>query len=179
MQKDPRTMPNEADILANLLKANDVAKRALSLGRHPFGAILVGPDHKTVIRDQVNAGPVYHAEATLARMASMNYSPEFLWQCTVYTTVEPCAMCAATIYWANIGRVVYGMEEGQLLAFTGPYGENPTMDVPCRYIYEHSQKDVDVIGPVPEVLEAVASLHKDYWNAVRAESGFAKTGFIV
>lgn len=161
---DTRTAPEHADVVANLLRANEVAKRSLLLGRHPFGAVLVGPDHKTVLMEQVNAGTVNHAEATLARTASMNYPPDYLWNCTLYTTAEPCAMCAATIYWANIGRVVYGMEERDLLALTGDNPENPTMDVPCRYIYAHSQKDVDVIGPVPDVVEAVAALHRDFWK---------------
>lgn len=162
--QDTRTIPDRSDIVLNLLKANDVARRSLSLGRHPFGAILVGPDHTTVLMEQVNGGTVNHAEATLARIAATNYSPEFLWNCTLYTTAEPCAMCAATIYWANIGRVVYGIEETDLLALTGNSDENPTMNVPCRYIYAHSQKNVDVIGPVEEVVESVAALHKDFWK---------------
>lgn len=164
---DSRSTPDRSAIIANLLRANEVAQRALTLGRHPFGAVLVGPDHKTVLMEQVNAGTVNHAEATLARTASMNYTPEFLWQCTLYSTAEPCAMCAATIYWANIGRVVYGIEEAQLLALTGNNDENPTMSVPCRYIYEHSQKDVDVIGPVAEVTEPVVALHKNFWKAAQ------------
>lgn len=159
-----RTEPSRAQIIANLRHANEVAKRALSLGRHPFGAILVAPDNTTILMEQVNGGTVNHAEATLARHAAVNYSPDYLWACTLYTTAEPCAMCAATAYWANIGRVVYGLEEQRLLELTGNSEENPTMSVPCRYIFEHSQKDVAVIGPVPEVEEEIAALHKGFWK---------------
>ena len=41
-------------------------------------------------------------------------------------------MCAGTQYWANIGRVVFGIEETPLLALTGGHPENPTLDLPCR-----------------------------------------------
>jgi tRNA(Arg) A34 adenosine deaminase TadA len=96
----------------------------------------------------------------------MNFAPDFLWGCTLYTTVEPCAMCAATQYWANIGRLVYGLDERRLLALTGNHAENPTMDVPARYIYEHSQKSIEVVGPIPEVEEEIVSLHKAFWMRI-------------
>jgi tRNA(Arg) A34 adenosine deaminase TadA len=73
-------------------------------------------------------------------------------------------MCAATQYWANIGRLVYGLDERRLRALTGDHAENPTMDVPARYIYAHSQKAIEVIGPVPEVEEAIAGLHRVFWQ---------------
>ena len=49
------------------------------------------------------------------------YPPEFLWTCTLVLTGEPCAMCTGTLYWANIGRLVYGFEETKLLALTGDH----------------------------------------------------------
>jgi tRNA(Arg) A34 adenosine deaminase TadA len=95
----------------------------------------------------------------------MNFTPAYLWGCTLYTTVEPCAMCAATQYWANIGRLVYGMEERRLLELTGDAAENPTLSVPCRYIFDHGQKDIRVIGPVPEVEAEIAELHRGFWHS--------------
>jgi hypothetical protein len=52
----------------------------------------------------------------LARDAARRFSPAELWPCTLVTTVEPCAMCAGTQYWANIGRTIFGIEEKVLLA---------------------------------------------------------------
>jgi tRNA(Arg) A34 adenosine deaminase TadA len=162
---DPaRSEPTPEQMLRHLRRANAIAKRAVAMGRHPFGAILVGPDHETVLLEQGNAGTVNHAEAVLARTADLNFTPGYLWGCTLYTTVEPCAMCAATQYWANIGRLVYGLDERRLLELTGDHAENPTMDIPSRYIFEHSQKDIRVTGPVPEVEEEIAELHRNFWK---------------
>lgn len=136
----------------------------MSLGRHPFGAILVAPDGETVLAEQGNVDTVNHAEAVLARTAALNYSAEYLWSCTLVTTVEPCAMCAGTQYWANIGHLVYGMTERRLLQLTGNHGENPTMDLPCRDVFARGQKSIGVTGPVPETEAMIAALHHDFWR---------------
>jgi tRNA(Arg) A34 adenosine deaminase TadA len=151
-------------VLRHLRRANVVAQRAMDMGRHPFGAILVAPDGETVLAEQGNVDTVNHAESTLARTAATNYSPDYLWHCTLVTTVEPCAMCAGTQYWANIGHLVYGMTERRLLALTGNNAENPTMDMPCRTVFAASQKAIDVVGPVPEVEEEIAALHRAFWK---------------
>lgn len=159
-----RSDPSREQMVRHLRTANAVAKRAVAMGHHPFGAILVAPDHETILLEQGNAGTVNHAESVLARAADMNFTPAYLWECTLYTTVEPCAMCAATQYWANIGRLVYGLGERRLLELTGDHAENPTMDIPARYIFEHSQKAIHVTGPIPEVEEEIAQLHREYWK---------------
>ena len=87
-----------------------------------------------------------------------------LWECALFTTVEPCAMCAGTIYWANIGRVVYGISERALREHTGTHPENPTLDLPCREVFQRGQKPVQVIGPVPEVEDEIAALHRWFWK---------------
>jgi pyrimidine deaminase RibD-like protein len=156
--------PSREQLLRHLRHANEVAKRAVSLGHHPFGAVLVGPDQETVLLEQCNIDTVNHAESTLARIAATHYSPEFLWSCTLYTSVEPCCMCAGTAYWANIGRVVFGISEAQLLEETGNHGENPTMSVSSRYVFDHCQKPVELIGPVPEIQEEILVLHTEFWK---------------
>ena len=100
----------------------------------------------------------------LARTAALNYSADTLWQCTLVTTVEPCAMCAGTQYWAHIGHLVYGMTETRLLDLTGNHGENPTMSLPCREVFARGQKAIVVIGPVAEVEDEIAALHHRFWE---------------
>jgi tRNA(Arg) A34 adenosine deaminase TadA len=73
-------------------------------------------------------------------------------------------MCAGTQYWAHIGRLVYGMSERRLLALTGNHAENPTLDLPCRDVFARGQKAVEVVGPVAEVEDAIAELHRDFWS---------------
>lgn len=150
----------------HLQRANEVARRASDqLGRHPFGAILVAPDGETVLAEQGNVDTVNHAESVLARTAALNYPTEYLGRCTLVTTVEPCAMCAGTQYWAGIGHLVYGLSERRLLALTGSHDENPTMDLPCRAVFAAGQKTIEVIGPVAAMEEDIAALHRDFWQA--------------
>ena len=73
-------------------------------------------------------------------------------------------MCAATQYWANIGRLVYGMDERRLQDLTADSTGNPTLDVPARYIYAHGRKAIEVIGPVPEIEDEIAELHRKFWK---------------
>ena len=150
--------------LRHLRRANAVARRAMDLGRHPFGALLVAPDGETVLAEQGNVDTVNHAESVLARTVALNHAPDFLADCTLVTTVEPCAMCAATQYWADIGHLVYGMSERRLLELTGRHHENPTMDLPCRTVFAHGQKRIGVTGPVPEVEAEIAALHAGFWR---------------
>jgi len=150
-------------LIALLREANAVALAAVADGHHPFGALLVAPDWHTVVMRQGNLGTVAHAESTLCQRAFEALGPDALWDHALVTTVEPCVMCAGTQYWANIGTLVYGMSERQLLSFTGSHAENPTLDVPCRYVFEHGQKPVRVLGPFPEVAEEIAAPHRDFW----------------
>jgi tRNA(Arg) A34 adenosine deaminase TadA len=113
--------------------------------------------------EQCNIDTVNHAESTLARMAATNFSADYLWSCTLYTTVEPCCMCAGTAYWANIGRIVFGMTEHRLLECTGSHGENPTMSVSSRYVFDHCQKPVALIGPIPEMEGEIAAQQQAFW----------------
>jgi tRNA(Arg) A34 adenosine deaminase TadA len=154
--------PQQAE--AALRRANAIAAAALAAGHHPFGALLLDEDGTTVLLEQGNVDAVNHAEAVLAREAAARFTPGRLWRCTLVTTVEPCAMCAGTAYWANIGRIVFGLEERALLALTGNHPENPTLDLPCRELFARGQKAVEVIGPVPAVAAEVAALHEAFWK---------------
>lgn len=151
-----------------LRRCIEISKDARAHGNTPFGALLVDKDGNILmeqenieITEKICTG---HAEATLAARASHEYSRDFLWDCTLYTTAEPCAMCSGAIYWANIGRVVYGMTERRLLELTGSNEQNPTFDLPCRNVFACGQKDIEVIGPFPEVEVEAAAVHEGYWD---------------
>jgi len=154
--------PTHEQIVRHLRHASAVAERATLLGHHPFGAILVGPDQESVLMEQGNVDTVNHAEAVLARVAALNFTSQYLWSCTLYTTVEPCCMCAGTAYWANIGRVVYGMSNTRLLQFTGGDPNNAGYALPCRDILLHGYRPITVLGPLLE--DEAAQAHQGYWH---------------
>lgn len=154
--------------IVNLLLANDVARAARKEGNTPFGAVLVDENGK-VIMSQGNAEKALHdrtahAERLLASRASQAYESDFLAKCTLYTTVEPCCMCTGAIYWANIGRIVYGVSEKRLLELTGSDEKNPTFDIDCRTIIAAGQKDIEILGPFEEVASAVEEVQEGFWN---------------
>jgi tRNA(Arg) A34 adenosine deaminase TadA len=150
-------------ILAHLRTADAVARDSVAHGHHPFGAVLVGPDDRILMR-QGNIDTVRHAESELARRAAAAYPPEFLWTCTLVSTGEPCAMCTGTLYWANIGRLVYGYEEAKLLALTGNHPENPTLSLRSSIVLGSGQKKIEVLGPFPEIEDELLAPHRDFWK---------------
>ena len=159
--------PPALDHEAFLRRAFDVARRAREGGDHPFGALLVGPDG-AILRKQGNGfsaeggDMTAHAERLLASWASKTFGAAFLAGCTLYSSAEPCAMCSGAIYWAGIGRLVYGQSEKDLKAATGAHEENPTLDLPCRIVFAAGQRRVEVIGPLLE--DESAALQRDFWK---------------
>ena len=151
-----------------LMRCVELSKLAREHGNTPFGALLIDKEG-TILLEQENIEITEnictgHSETTLAARASQKYSKEFLWDCTLYTTAEPCAMCTGTIYWGNIGRIVFGMTEKRLLELTGDDEQNPTFDLPSSTILAHGQKDIQVLGPFPAVEKAAAAVHEGYWD---------------
>lgn len=152
----------------HLRRCDHIARAAREAGNTPFGALLLGPDG-IVLLEQGNVELTErdctgHAECRLMERAGRVYSRATLWGCTLITTVEPCAMCAGAIYWGNVGRVVYGMSERQLLALTGAHEVNPTLDLPCREVFARGQKAIEVFGPFPGLAVELAEAHAGYWE---------------
>ncbi|HUK65416.1 MAG TPA: nucleoside deaminase [Anaeromyxobacteraceae bacterium] len=144
----------------------EVARRARARGAHPFGALLAGPAGEVLLEVENGYLPdrdmTAHAERLLATRASVTYGSEFLASCTLYSSAEPCAMCAGAAYWAGIGRVVYGLSERRLRMLTLDHAENPTLDLPCRTVFASGQRVVEVVGPLLE--EEAARLHEGAWE---------------
>jgi tRNA(Arg) A34 adenosine deaminase TadA len=144
-----------------------VAEKAKDKGNHPFGSVLVDAEGRVVGEGEnsflTDGGPG-HAETNLARFAARQFRPEYLESCTLYTSVEPCCMCAGTIYWANIGTVVFGMTERRLREITGGHGENLTQDLPCATVFASGQRKVAVRGPFAELEEEIAQQHASFWR---------------
>ena len=150
-----------------LRSAFSVAKRAREAGDHPFGSVLADRDGN-VLREQGNGysseggDRTAHAERLLASWAAKNLTLEQLRDCTLYTSAEPCAMCSGAIYWAGIGRVVFGQTERDLKAQTGAHEENPTLDLPCHMVFEAGQRPTEIVGPL--LADEAAQLQADFWK---------------
>jgi tRNA(Arg) A34 adenosine deaminase TadA len=157
--------PSERD-LQFLRLSFEAARRAMDKGNHPFGAILVDAGGNVLMEAGNAFMPSHdgtaHAERLLCTEASIAYDEDVLRDCTLYSSAEPCAMCAGAIYWVGIGRLVYGLGEQRLKAITGAHPENPTLDLPCRTVFAAGQKDIAVAGPLLE--DEAAAQHEDFWQ---------------
>ena len=158
---------SNADDLLFLRKAIALSEQARARGKHPFAALIV--DEKgEVLAEAGNAfgwpdgDATGHAELVAVRDASKKFPPERLAKATLYSSAEPCAMCAGAIYWSGISRVVYALSEERLLSLTGNHPENPTLALPCREVFARGQRAIEVIGPMLEGEAAVP--HRDFWR---------------
>ena len=136
-------------------------------GRHPFAALVADRDGKVIAQAGNNSmppegDPTQHAELAAAALAAKALSPEELAQCTLYTSAEPCCMCAGAVYWTGIGRVVYALSEHALLGLTGAHPENPTFSLPCREVFARGQREIEVLGPMLE--SEAAAAHEGFWS---------------
>lgn len=156
-------MPAPSD-LHHLRRAIAVSQAARDHGNHPFGAVLVDPGGAVVLEaeNSVVTGDdvTNHAETNLVRLASGTISYDDLRGHTLVTSCEPCPMCAGAIFWAGIGRVVYGLSQAGLHELTGP-GEW-TMDHPCRLVFADGGRETEVVGPLLE--EEAAVPHRGFWT---------------
>ena len=160
-------MSDDQDV-SHLTRSIELADEAVEEGNHPFGAVLVDENNNVLAVGKnsysVDRGPG-HAETNLARDAARLFDVETLRKSTLYTSVEPCSMCAGTIYWAEIGTVVFGMTERRLGELTGEDPENPTQDLECRVIFNSGRRAVEVRGPFAQLEEQIAAQHQVYWKS--------------
>ncbi|MES2171162.1 MAG: nucleoside deaminase [Actinomycetota bacterium] len=146
-----------------LTRAVQLAADARERGDHPFGALFVTIDGRVVeAMNSVNTAhdPTGHAETNLVRLAYDAFDAAQLAGGTLYTSTEPCAMCAGAIYWAGIGRVAFALS-GHALVDMVAVG-SPALDLPSREVFSHGFGVVVVEGPfdVPGAIE----VHDGMWE---------------
>jgi len=87
------------------------ANKAFEEGEIPIGAVIVGNNQilsKAHNLIELLNDPTAHAEMQAITSATEVIGGKYLNDCTIYVTVEPCAMCAGALFWAQIGRIVFG-----------------------------------------------------------------------
>ncbi|WP_448585329.1 nucleoside deaminase [Thermaurantiacus sp.] len=99
----------------HMARALALARSAAAAGEVPVGAVVTAADgtllaeaHNRTIADR---DPTAHAEMLAIRAAARRLGSERLSGCTLWVTLEPCAMCAGAIAQARLARLVYGAED--------------------------------------------------------------------
>ncbi|WP_282205763.1 nucleoside deaminase [Kitasatospora fiedleri] len=114
-----------------LRRAIALAARAVESGDAPYGSLLAAPDgtvlaeaHNTVRRD---ADITAHPELKLARWAARELDPAEAARTTLYTSCQPCGMCAGALVRSGLGRVVFALATEQLVALDPASGDRPVL----------------------------------------------------
>jgi tRNA(adenine34) deaminase len=97
-------------------KALQEAEAAYEKGEIPVGAIIVVQDRIIArahnLTEQLN-DVTAHAEMQAITAAANFLGGKYLYDCTLYVTLEPCAMCAGALYWSQIPKIVYAAHDPQ------------------------------------------------------------------
>lgn len=132
----------------------EVAEAAVAHGNRPFGAVLVDSRGRVVLEAEntvaTDSDCTGHAETNLVRTASQRFDHDHLSGCSVYTSTEPCPMCAGAIYWSGVHRVVYGCSAETLFELLRERGERPPLRLSCREVLASGGRTIEVIGPLLE-----------------------------
>ena len=143
-----------------LSQAVALARQSVNEGNHPFGAIIA---HKCQVlltakntvctqHDCTN-----HAELNLVRKLEQSDIEIPRGELTLYTSTEPCAMCAGAIYWSGIRNIVFDVSAAELGEITGG-----NLVISCRSIFEKAKETVTVIGPFSS--QEGIELHRSFWK---------------
>ena len=97
-----------------MTRALEMAELAASIGEVPVGAVLTKDDeivaegHNLTVTSN---DPTAHAEVVVIREAAQTLGDWRLTECTLYVTLEPCAMCAGALVLSRLGRLVFGASD--------------------------------------------------------------------
>lgn len=162
----PAESPVSEDDGRYLRQAIAMSRVARERGNRPFGAIVVDADGQVlaeVWNSNVESGDcTAHAEVNAIRAVSPRFSREQLAGATLYSSAEPCVMCAGAIFWSNIGRVVFGIDAVRLRVFRGERAEQRDAELSCRDVFRASPHAIECIGPA--LIDESSAPHEGYWK---------------
>ncbi|WP_083893790.1 nucleoside deaminase [Halovivax asiaticus] len=140
---------------SHMRRAFALASEAAERGDEPFGSVLVRDDeivreasNRIVTEDDIRRHPELH----LAHLAVREMTPEERAETVMYTSTEPCPMCAGGMATAGFARVVYSVGADDLAVLTGGTPSVRAADV--------LSDRTDVVGPV--LLEEGLTVHESY-----------------
>jgi len=150
-----------------LRKAIAWSHAARRRGNRPFGAIVVSADNQVLAEAHCNTAETGdatgHAEINAIRLlAERRLTREQLASATLYSSSEPCVMCAGAISWSAIGRVVFGIDADRLRLFRGEPGDPRDVELSCRDVFAASVRTIDCIGPA--LTDEAGAAHVGAWR---------------
>lgn len=141
-------------------RALELAKETVKYGNEPFGALLV-KDNKVVLTGEnqihTKSDPTYHAELGIIRDFCSSQKITDLSEYTLYTSCEPCCMCAGAMVWSSLGRMVYSLGHDELAEIAGF-----NIMIGSEEIFSKSPNRPDVVKGV--LKEVVIPVYVDYFQ---------------
>lgn len=105
------------DQFPHMRTALDEAREAAEVGEVPIGAVITGPNGEVLAQAGNRVvgphDPTGHAELVVIREAAAKLGSERLEGCSLYVTLEPCAMCAQAIAFSRVSRLYYGADDAK------------------------------------------------------------------
>ena len=142
------------------------SRTARERGNRPFGAVVISREGNLLAEAYCNTSETLdctgHAETNAVRLVSPAYSRDVLATATIYSSGEPCVMCAGAIFWSGIGRVVFGIDAVRLRVFRGERGEQRDAKLSCRDVFAASPHPIECIGPA--LIEEASAPHVGFWK---------------
>lgn len=139
---------------------------ARARGNRPFGAVVIGAGGELLAEAYCNTTETGdctgHAETNAVRQLSPRVGREELAKATLYSSAEPCVMCAGAIFWSGIRRVVFGIDAVRLRVFRGERAEQRDAELSCRDVFEASPHPIECIGPA--LVEEASAPHVGAWK---------------
>lgn len=142
-----------------LKKTLELAEHSVQNGNHPFGAILV-LDGKVIVSSEnqvISFNDVTaHAELLLVQQSQKFLNAQELSRSVLYTSTEPCAMCAGAIYWSGISKVVYGCSANELFKIV-----KCGLNMKAEMIFKKGSRPIEIIGYPQE--QIFKDIHLQFW----------------
>jgi tRNA(adenine34) deaminase len=162
--------PEEQSVQAQdglyLRQAIALSRTARERGNRPFGALIVGADGAVLGQGWNSNGETgdctAHAEVQAIRDACQRHGRDAMEAATMYASGEPCVMCAGAIFWANLRRVVYGIDDQRLRVFRGERLDQRDVALSCREVFKAAPFAVECIGPA--LVDEASAPHLGAWK---------------
>ncbi|MFA6340933.1 MAG: nucleoside deaminase [Candidatus Paceibacterota bacterium] len=128
------------------------AKRSRDIGDYAIGAVLAKNGKVIAVcgnRAKTSENSSAHAEVLAITKANKIMKSRHLKDCILYTTHEPCPMCASLAVWAKLKGVVYGASYKDMKEYHRKHANKKylwrTIDIPCKDIFNKSPENIEVV----------------------------------